>query len=102
MAKGNTTEFAAQINALRSLNQLPAWTGAAGQPSARDILIHERRVNLYLQGRRLNDMYRFGIVDPSWSPQGEALTCPGAEFPIGDIERQTNPNVPSTQPACGS
>ncbi|AHG92382.1 RagB/SusD domain-containing protein (plasmid) [Gemmatirosa kalamazoonensis] len=102
LAKGNTTEFATQINALRALNNLPAWTGAAGQPSARDILIHERRVNLFLQGRRLNDMYRFGIVDPAWSAQGETLTCPGAELPIGDIERQTNPNMPSTQPACGS
>jgi hypothetical protein len=102
LAKANSAEFATQINALRSLNNLPAWTGAAGQPTALEILIHERRVNLYLQGRRLNDMYRFHIVDPSWSAQGEALTCPGAEFPIGDIERQTNPNVPSTQPACGS
>jgi len=102
LAKGNTTEFATQINALRSLNNLPAWTGAAGQPSAREILIHERRVNLYLQGRRLNDMYRFGVTDPSWSATSDALTCPGAMLAIGDIERQTNPNVPSTQPACGS
>jgi hypothetical protein len=102
LAKANSAEFATQINALRSLNNLPAWTGAAGQPTALEILIHERRVNLYLQGRRLNDMYRFHIVDPSWSAQSESFTCPGAEFPIGDIERQTNPNVPSTQPACGS
>lgn len=102
LSKGNTTEFGNQINALRALNNLPAWTGAAGQPTARDLLIHERRVTFFLQGRRLNDMYRFGITDPAWSAQGDALTCPGAMLPIGDIERQTNPLVPSTQPACNS
>jgi hypothetical protein len=101
LARGNTAEFTARINQLRALNQKPAWTGAAGQPSARDILIHERRVNLFLQGRRLNDMYRFGIIDPEWSAQSDAATCPGSQFPIADVERQTNPNVASAQPACG-
>jgi hypothetical protein len=58
-------------------------------------------VTLFLQGRRLNDMYRFGIVDPEWSPQSDAALCPGSQFPIVDAERQTNPNVASAQPACG-
>jgi hypothetical protein len=102
LGKGNTTEFATQINALRALNALPAWTGAAGQPTAKDLLIHERRVTLYLQGRRLNDMYRFGIVDPSWSATADAMVCPGSEFPITDNERQTNPLVAAVQPSCGS
>jgi hypothetical protein len=101
LARGNLAEFTTQINAIRALNQLPAWTGVAPQPSARDILIHERRVNLFLQGRRLNDMYRFGIVDTEWSPQSDAATCPGALIPIVDIEIQTNPKVASAQPACG-
>jgi hypothetical protein len=101
LARGTTAEYTTRINTLRALNQLPPWTGAAGQPSARDILIHERRVTLFLQGRRLNDMYRFGIVDPEWSPQSDAALCPGSQFPIVDAERQTNPNVASAQPACG-
>jgi hypothetical protein len=100
LARGNLGEFTTRINTLRALNQLPAWTGAAGQPSARDMLIHARRVNLFLHGSRLNDMYRFGIVDPEWSPQSDAATCPGSQFPIVDVERQTNPNVSSAQPGC--
>jgi starch-binding outer membrane protein, SusD/RagB family len=101
LSRGNTAEFTAQINALRALNSKPAWTGAAGQPSARDLLLHERRVNLYLQGRRLNDMYRFGVKDPEWSAQSDAATCPGSLFPIVDAERQTNANVADVQPGCG-
>jgi hypothetical protein len=101
LARGNTAEFTAQINALRALNTKPAWTGAAGQPTARELLVHERRVNLYLQGRRLNDMYRFGVVDPAWAAQSDAAACPGSLFPIVDAERQSNPNVADIQPGCG-
>lgn len=101
LANGETDVFATHVNALRSLNALPGWTGAAGQPSARDMLVHERRVNLYLQGRRLNDMYRFGIVDPAWAPDSDALTCPGSMLPINNAERLSNPNAADWQPGCG-
>jgi hypothetical protein len=102
LAKGDQATFATQINAVRALYQLPAWTGAAGQPTAREILLHERRVNLYLQGRRLNDMYRFGVTKSTWTAGSDALACPGSEFPITDNERQANPNVANAQPSCGS
>jgi hypothetical protein len=102
LAKGDLTTFATQVNAVRALYQLPAWTGAAGQPTARDMLLHERRVNLFLQGRRLNDMYRFGVTKASWTAGADALACPGSEFPITDNERQANPNVANAQPSCGS
>ena len=101
LARNDVATFTTQINALRALNNKPAWTGAAGQPAARDLLLHERRVNLYLQGRRLADMYRFGIRDPEWNPQSDAASCPGSFFPIVDAERQTNPNVADVQPGCG-
>ena len=102
LAKSDVATFTTQINALRALSNRPAWSaGGAGMPSARDLLIHERRVNLFLQGRRLNDMYRFGITDPVWSAQSDAATCPGSELPIADNERQANPNVKDVQPACG-
>lgn len=101
LANGETDVFATHVNTLRSLNALPAWTGAAGQPSARDMLVHERRANLYLQGRRLNDMYRFGIVDPAWAPDSDARTCPGSLLPINNAERLSNPNVADWQPGCG-
>jgi hypothetical protein len=101
LARGETAEFQARINQLRALNALPAWTGAAGQPAARDLLLHERRANLFLQGRRLNDMYRFRIVDPRWAADADARTCPGTLLPINTAERLTNPNVSAWQPACG-
>jgi len=102
LSKGDLSTFTNQINALRTIYSLPLWTGAAGQPSSKDILVHERRVNLYLQGRRLNDMYRFGITKDAWGPTADARACPGSEFPITDNERQANPNVANAQPACGS
>jgi hypothetical protein len=101
LAKGNTAQFTTSINTLRSLNNLPAWTGAAGQPTAQALLIHERRVNLYLQGRRLNDMYRFGIVDPEWAANSDAVTCPGSMFPITNGERLSNPLAAASAPTCG-
>ena len=101
LARGQTAEFRSRINQLRALNALPEWTGAAGQPSAQDMLVYERRANLYLQGRRLNDMYRFGIVDPRWSADSDARSCPGSQLPINNAERLTNPNVATWQPACG-
>jgi hypothetical protein len=64
------------------------------------MLIHERRANLYLQGRRLNDMYRFGIVDARWATDSDARTCPGSELPINNAERLSNANVASWQPGC--
>lgn len=101
LATGDAATFQARINQLRALNNLPAWTGAAGQPTALAMLIHERRANLFLQGRRLNDMYRFGIVDPRWATDSDARTCPGSLLPINNAERLSNPNVATWQPGCG-
>ena len=101
LARGQTATFQTRINQLRALNNLPAWTGAAGQPTALAMLVHERRANLFLQGRRLNDMYRFGVVDPRWATDSDARTCPGSLLPINNAERLTNPNVAAWQPGCG-
>jgi hypothetical protein len=101
LANGQTAAFQTRINQLRALSGLPGWTGAAGQPTALAMLIHERRANLYLQGRRLNDMYRFGIVDPRWAADSDARTCPGSMLPINNAERLSNANVANWQPGCG-
>lgn len=97
LANGNSGDFSSAINALRALHGLTPWSG---QVSADSILKYERHVNLYLQGRRLNDMYRFGETSPFWTPESDASECPGSLFPISKTERQTNPNV-TVQPACG-
>ena len=64
VAAGNQQAAADVLNALRGRNGLKpipdvAQTGA--------ILIHERRANLFLQGRRLSDMYRFNIQAVSYT-----------------------------------
>jgi hypothetical protein len=97
LANGSDGDFSSAINAVRALDGLTPWSG---QVSADSILKYERHVNLYLQGRRLNDLYRFGETSPFWTPESDASECPGSLFPISKTERQTNPNV-TEQPACG-
>jgi hypothetical protein len=101
LAQGNTAEFQTRINAVRAVDQLPAWDGTT--PSAREILIHERRVNLFLQSRRLHDLYRFGLKADRWlSNSISALKA--CFFPITAIERQSNPLAPqptnARSPSC--
>ena len=91
LATNNTAEFTTRINAVRAVNALPAWTGT---PSANEILIHERAVSLFLQGRRLNDHYRFQIRADKWVATRGLKPC---FFPISYNERQQNPLTP--QPA---
>lgn len=97
LANGSTGDFTTAINDLRALDGLTPYSG---QIAADSLLKYERRVNLYLQGRRLNDMYRFGQRSPYWAPNSDAVTCPGSLFPISKTERATNPNV-TEQPGCG-
>lgn len=101
LASGNTADFKTRINAIRTADALPAWDGTT--PSARDILIHERRVNLFLQLHRLTDLYRFGLKADRWLPTSIASKkiC---FFPITSIERQSNPLAPqppsARSPTC--
>jgi hypothetical protein len=91
LARGDNTEFASRINAVRAVDGLPAWTGT---PAARDILIHERQVSLFLQARRLTDHYRFQFRADRWVATRGLRPC---FFPISYNERQQNPLAP--QPA---
>jgi starch-binding outer membrane protein, SusD/RagB family len=101
LASGNTTDFRTRINAVRALDQLPAWDGTT--PPAREMLIHERRVNLFLQTRRLHDLYRFGLKADRWLPTSVAARK-ACFFPITAIERQSNPLAPqptsARSPSC--
>src|SRR3954453_5133530 len=103
LAAGNATDFRTRINAVRSSDALPAWDGTT--PSAREMLIHERRVNLFLQSRRLHDLYRFGLKADRWLPTSIAARK-ACFFPITAIERQSNPLAPQPTNArsasCGS
>lgn len=100
LAQGNTAEFTTRVNTVRAFvaGRTPyAGTGVAPQ----DLLVHERRVNLFMQGRRLSDMYRFGQRDPRWQQTSFAYTTRGCFFPITLTERQANLN-PIPRPLCES
>ena len=93
LATGNTAGFTTNINAVRAINGKPAW---AGTPAAQDMLIHERRVGLFMQGRRLHDHYRFQQNADRWLTQNASTKRP-CFFPISFDERTQNPLAP--QPA---
>jgi len=78
------------LNDLRALDNLPP---IAPDDDLVEFLEHERRANLFLQGRRLNDMFRFGTTSPTWQAGESALNNPGELFPIPSSEISTNPNV---------
>lgn len=90
LQRNDQTEFRTHINALRDMNGLSPYTG---QIPALDILKYERRVNLFLMGLRLNDMYRFGVSDPHWRPNSDAVARPGTLLPITIIEIRANPHL---------
>lgn len=96
LARGSTIEFTGHVNAVRALDGLTPW---AGQIPAVDMLVHERAVNLFLQGRRLADMYRFGIQDARWLSSSDAVVAPGTFFPIADMELKSNCHL--QQGGCG-
>lgn len=87
-ARGGETgaTFEQHINAVRNLHGLTAYSG---QLPPREMLVHSRRVNLFLRGYRLANQYRFGITSPEWT----SLARPGALFPISATERRSNPNI---------
>lgn len=88
LANGNTAGFTNFINQIRAFNSLTPY---AGTPSAQQMLIHTRFVNLFNQGKRLMDMHRFGIKARKWVSASEAY-AKACFFPIMNIERSTHPD----------
>lgn len=95
LASGNAQGAELHINHVRAMNnQLTAFDRSnAAHPSAAELLKYERRVNLFLQLRRLADLYRFGEQSPKWLPTSTAVTTPGTFFPITIIEIRANPHI---------
>lgn len=96
LAANNLGTFGSEINTIRTLDGLPNWTGGAGQPSALLMLRHERKANLYLQRRRLADMYRFQEKAVQWTNDPNfksAFSTYGLLFPIPNVERLANPCI---------
>jgi hypothetical protein len=107
LAGSQTTTFQTAINRIRAAYGLPDWTPASSV-TASGILQHERRVGLYMQGRRLSDMYRFNVkptvsLRPNnqglWTQFSDAGKRVGCFFSISTSERLSNPKV-TVQPSC--
>jgi len=87
LAGNSSVDFTTQINNLRSLDDLPEYSG---QVDAMALLQESREVNLFLQGRRLADHYRFDAPSPQWTDEGDET---GTFFPITITEIRANPNL---------
>ena len=88
LAAGDDAGFTDAINAIRAFDGLTAYSG---QVDAQAVLAHTRQANLFNQGRRLMDMYRFAQTSPEWEMQGTTMLAPGTLFPIADVEVKSNP-----------
>jgi hypothetical protein len=97
LAAADTSGFTTEINAVRALNTgLPSYDPSnPNHPTPLAMLQHERRVNLFIQGRRLWDHYRFGVPSEQWVAGSEAITKPGILLPITITELQSNPCIVS-------
>lgn len=94
LAAGNAVEAVTFINAVRTPHGVPAYNPAApGALSVRKQLEYERQANLFMFGRRLHDLYRFGLKANRWVAESDASKQPGIVFPIAEIERRANPKV---------
>lgn len=98
LAAGNTPVFTTNINLARAIDGKAAWSST---PSARAMLVHERRVGLFLQGRRLHDHYRFQQPADKWLPIRAATVRP-CFFPISFDERTQNRVLRTAQPSIAA
>ena len=92
LASGDMAAFANHINMIRE--GLDGLTAYSGQIPASEMLQHERRVNLFVQYKRLQDHYRFGVKSMNWLPGSPAATTPGLMLPITRIEILANCHHP--------
>lgn len=87
LAGNSSLSFETQINNLRALDGLPPYDG---QVDAFELLKESREVNLFLQGRRLADHYRFETPSNQWTNERDPA---GTFFPITITEIRANPNL---------
>ena len=92
LAGGDMAAFTDHVNMIRE--GLDGLTAYSGQIPASDMLQHERRVNLFLQYKRLQDHYRFGSSSMNWLAGSPAASRPGTMLPITRIEILANCHHP--------
>ena len=97
---GTGDTFQGHINTLRALDA--GYTTTYGGGDDVNALQHHRRVNTFLMGLRLQDMYRWGIQagddtntvpEARWQAASDAIQRPGSMLPITLIEVRANCNL---------
>lgn len=90
LAASDIPGFKNFLNQSRAIDGLPPYDEtAAGALTPIRMLEYERKVQLYFQGRRLTDMYRFGTRDTRWLTTAAAYAR-ACFLPITYVERQAN------------
>lgn len=99
MAEADLSEAEQHLTELRTAQGLPAddLVGLSLQSDAAilDVVLEERRRQLWLEGHRLNDMLRHGIEFPQGTNHKGQLYGPITCMPLPEQERRANPNIPS-------
>lgn len=93
---GSPTAAIGVIDALRDAIGVPDYSGPTDAQSVQNLIIEERKRELFLEGQRLADIIRYdlpltpppGTPFPKGSQYGTQV-C----FPLPDIERLNNPNI---------
>lgn len=92
MAEARPEEAEDAINRLRASQGIPALT-IGPDDDVLEIVLEERRRQLFLEGHRLNDMLRHDLPFPTgFNHKGQAwgpITC----MPLPEQERRNNPNI---------
>ena len=102
VAAGDLAGAAAAINAARATHAGLATYDATGQTAAQVTaqLVEERRRELFLEGHRLGDIHRYNLpMSPAAGaayPGGGGTYGSQSCFPLPDVERINNPNIPKT------
>lgn len=96
LARGDLPVFMQHINAVRALDGLTPYNPLVHETTPLELLHHQRRSSVFLQNKRLSDMYRFGVESREWSATSPAATSPGTFFPIPMVEQQSNCHLVGT------
>lgn len=102
LAASNTTSPVTIINQLHTKAGIaPYGGGTAAEIQAQ--IVEERRREFFLESQRLGDIIRYGLVvtpaaGSAFSKGGTYGPGTGAQvcFPLPDVERNNNPNIPKT------
>jgi hypothetical protein len=105
LATGDTigpgSGFATHINYRRGLDGMVPYNPAnVAHPRPLAMLTYERQANLFLQLRRMQDLYRFGIKADNWQAGTDAVGAPGTLFPITQVELLSNSYCVANLASC--